>query len=348
MNEINNANQGGNKKIILWLFTGAIMVYSMVIIGGITRLTGSGLSITEWNVISGTLPPLNHDEWVESFEKYKQFPEYQKKNSGMQLGEYKKIFFWEYFHRLIGRTIGIVFIIPFLWFYFTRQLYKSLTRKLLIIFSLGGLQGFMGWYMVKSGLVNLPYVSHYRLSIHFFLALTLIVVILITALSEMGVKRVKSSTDAKLLLYLILLLTIVQTFYGTLTAGLKAGFGYNTFPDMNGEWIPASVVLFKPAWINLFDNGTMVQFLHRWLGITLFFVAGASLYYTYRTKKNTNLITGNLLLFLAITAQALLGIFTLIYKVPISLGVIHQGFAIIVVCTNIYLIYITRYKSIAD
>ena len=272
--------QNKTSKIVgHWLLLGALLVIAMVVIGGITRLTHSGLSIVEWKPISGTIPPLNEQDWMVEFNNYKTSPEYLKYNSHFSLDDFKSIFWWEYIHRLLGRLIGFVFLIPFLWFYLTKKLTdKKLFKHLIIIFLLGGLQGFIGWFMVKSGLVNRPSVSHYRLALHLSTALFLFGYILWTALPIIAPNSKKTRFIPKLYLKLKILLGLVslQIIYGAFTAGLKAGYIYPTYPKMGADWLPLSgIEAFNDLGIlSLVENPILVQFIHRWLGalVLLFFI----------------------------------------------------------------------------
>ncbi len=319
-----------NKAIVIWLLSGAILILVMVVIGGITRLTGSGLSIVEWNVISGTLPPLSDAAWQSAFEKYKQFPEYQKLNAGMSLQEFKHIFYWEYSHRLLGRIIGLVFILPFLYFLLTKKFTGWLLKRLLLILILGMAQGLMGWLMVKSGLVDNPHVSHFRLAAHLLLALTLIGVILFTA-ADLSTNNKTDTATPELRKPSILVLAgiLLQIILGAFVAGLKAGFSYNTYPLMNGEILPAHLLDGTLTFADLMENGVLMQFLHRWFAIAVLFLI---IWFWNKTlKSNAANNTKNLVSILLLTAfvQVGLGIITLVLAVPLSMGVIHQVVAAI-------------------
>jgi cytochrome c oxidase assembly protein subunit 15 len=343
-------NDLSKKRITIWLLCGCFLIFTMVVIGGITRLTGSGLSMTEWNVVIGAIPPLNEQQWQIAFEKYKQIPQFQKINYDYSLSDFKKIFFWEYLHRLVGRLVGIVFIIPFLWFYFSKQLDKAMVRKSLLLFALGALQGFLGWFMVKSGLTERTSVSHYRLAIHLITAFITYGFTLWFALeliydrvqqaslsdsqrsrlipkgnsaqAPSGIKGAGSKIIS--LTKFILVAVVVQIIYGAFTAGLHAGKIANTFPTMDGEWIPSGICAMSPLWKNVFENLLTVQFIHRIIAI-LIVVLIAVLF--FKTRKNhMNSLQKNALTFLivAVTVQFLLGVFTLIYSVPVALAVVHQ------------------------
>ena len=347
-----------NRGIVLWLFTGCFLIFTMVIIGGITRLTGSGLSITEWKLIRGTIPPLNEEQWNEEFENYKQIPQYREMNYDYTLNDFKKIYFWEYIHRLIGRIIGIVFLVPFLYFWFTRQLSKPLFNKLLFLFFLGGLQGFLGWYMVKSGLVNNIRVSHLRLAIHLITAFITFGFTFWVMLEIIPHKKTEPNTLTVTLRkasYLILILVILQIIYGAFVAGLKAGHIYNTFPKMGGEWVASSVSygIKTEGLSSLLNNISAVQFIHRSLAWILALIILFAWYYAKRKNNvsdksllSSNQLTGINFLMIAMLLQFLLGVFTLIYNVPIALGVLHQAGAFLLFSVVIYLIHCV--KRLAD
>ena len=349
-----------NRKIVLWLFSGCFLIFTMVIVGGITRLTGSGLSITEWKLIRGTVPPLNDEQWNEEFDNYKQIPQYREMNYDYTLSDFKKIYFWEYLHRLIGRIIGIVFLIPFLYFWFTKQLSKPLFNKLLFLFFLGGLQGFLGWYMVKSGLVNNVRVSHLRLATHLitaFITFGFIFWVMLDIIPHEKTNTNSLTINLRKASYLILFLVILQIIYGAFVAGLKAGHIYNTFPKMGDEWVAQSVpyAIQTEGIGSLFNNMSVVQFIHRtiaWLlSLTIIFIG-------YYAKRKNN-VSGNFLLsakqkhglnflMIAVLIQFLLGVFTLIYNVPIVLGVIHQVGAFMLFTVAIYFIHtVKRFEDLS-
>ncbi|MBI2279609.1 MAG: COX15/CtaA family protein [Bacteroidetes bacterium] len=314
-----------NNPIIIWLLTGCLLIFLMVIIGGITRLTNSGLSMVDWNPIMGFIPPMSDLSWNEAFDKYKQYPEYQLVNYHFTLDEFKSIFFWEYFHRLIGRVIGVVFLLPFIYFLIRKQLSKKLILQCLILFGMGGLQGFIGWWMVKSGLVKDPDVSHFRLAIHLITAFLTFAYTFWVALGLMY--EDKKTIDFKsltVILYFIFGVTVLQIIYGAFVAGLNAGFVMNTFPKMGDQWISDSVTALSPTWLNFVEGIGGVQFIHRYLaylvvGLIIYFVVRSRKYeLSVRQKKSTNI------LLYAVLFQFLLGVFTLILSVPVWLGVLHQ------------------------
>ena len=336
LNKIDNSR----KAIILWLLSGCLLIYLMVVIGGITRLTGSGLSITEWNVIMGIIPPMNQHEWQIVFEKYQQSPQFQKVNFDIVMNEFKSIFLWEYLHRLIGRVIGLVFIIPFFYFLCTKKIKKSLTRKLLLLFVLGGIQGFLGWYMVKSGLIDNPHVSHYRLAIHLITAFLTFGFTFWIALGLIYQKSPYSDSHPswiKNITHLIMLLVLLQIIYGAFVAGLHAGRVYTTFPKMGNEWIAEAVTASDPFWKNFSENLAGVQFIHRclaWLLAILIFslwLFSRNVVLTPSQKKGMNAL---LLIFVF---QFLLGVFTLLFAAPITLAVFHQTGAFVLFAATLFL-----------
>ena len=330
------------KQITIWLISACMLIFLMVIIGGITRLTHSGLSMVEWHPISGAIPPMNDSAWETEFEKYQQFPEYQKLNYGMTLSQFKFIFFWEYVHRLIGRLLGIFFIIPFTYFLIIKKLKPPLMKKLLFMFLLGGLQGLYGWYMVKSGLVDDPHVSHYRLAGHLILAFGLMAYILWTTLT-LNKERFIPSTDynkEKLqpVFNWIVAVIILQIIYGAFTAGLKAGYGWNTFPKMAGEWVPSNRLLpLSPIWKNFLEHTFTVQFIHRLLGWVLTMLIPGFWRYCKGFQLTLQQVKAVDWLLWAILIQFGLGVLTLIMVVPVWLGVLHQAGAVILFLTAVYI-----------
>jgi cytochrome c oxidase assembly protein subunit 15 len=320
----------------------------MVVIGGITRLTQSGLSIVEWKPISGIIPPLSEQDWMVEFNNYKTSPEFLKSNSHFSLDDFKSIFWWEFIHRFIGRLIGFVFLIPCIWFYVTKKITsKSLFRNLIIIFLLGGLQGFIGWFMVKSGLVNRPSVSHYRLALHLSTALFLVGYILWTALPIIAPRPKKTPFFPTLHKKLKILLGLVslQILYGAFTAGLKAGYMYPTYPKMGADWLPPSGIesFQNLGLVTLFEDPVLVQFIHRWMAVivVLFFLN----FFLSARKEDLSVLQKKCAKFLiwAIILQFSLGVFTLIYAVPVSLGVLHQLGAVVALVTLIIALY--SYKA---
>lgn len=318
------------KSIYYWLLTGCVLVYSMVMIGGVTRLSGSGLSIVKWDLWHGTLPPFNDADWNHVFDLYKQSPQFQKVNYDFTLADFKKIFWWEYIHRLTGRLIGVVFIVPFLYFFVTKKLDRVLFRRLLFIFLLGGLQGALGWFMVASGLQDNPRVSHYRLAAHLITALMVFGYIYWTALEYRRSSSLKASSTENIIppgfrfSIFLFLLVVLQIIYGAFVAGLKAGHFYNTFPLMGDSFLPDGSFSMTPWFSNLTENIGTVQFIHRLLAymVTLGFVYLWWKYGRTASDKLRERLIRYLLIIVLI--QFLLGVLTLLSSVNIYAALLHQ------------------------
>ena len=316
-------NELHKKIIVLWLLLGCFLIFAMVIIGGLTRLTHSGLSMVNWSIF-GSTPPASANEWDELFDKYKQYPEYQQINFNFTVAEFKHIFWWEYSHRLLGRLIGVLFLIPFIVFYFLKMLPQPLLKRLLVLLGLGAFQGLLGWYMVKSGLNHVPRVSHYRLAAHFGSALTLFGFTFWTALSLSQPKTVETTLASrdKRLSYGLFALVLLQIIYGAFVAGLKAGTICPTWPTMCGEWVHDAVFVLQPVWLNFIEGPAGVQFVHRTIGALLVCL---TLLLSFRAMKFPREIKNRFLMVLfVLIGQFILGIFTLINAVPLLLGVAHQ------------------------
>jgi len=318
-----------NRRVIIWLLTGSFLIFVMVVVGGITRLTESGLSMTNFKLISDALPPMNQAEWETAFDQYKQYPEYQKLNSHFTLEDFKGIYFWEWFHRLIGRVIGIVFIIPFLYFLIKKQLSGPTIKKSIILFILGGFQGFLGWYMVKSGLVDNPDVSHYRLAAHLITAFLTFSYTLWVALDLIFPQRKTIDKGIRNLIRAGMLVLIVQIIWGAFVAGLSAGLIHNHWPLMNeGAYMHTTVLIEHiPTWKNFIEGKSGVQFVHRNLAYLVVIMILAIWYKTRKISMSPLQGRGINMMVLLVFAQFILGVFTLIYAVPIWLGVLHQVFA---------------------
>jgi cytochrome c oxidase assembly protein subunit 15 len=332
-----------NKAIIAWLLSGCVLIFIMVVVGGITRLTHSGLSIVNWNLIMGTLPPLNEAQWQEAFEAYQQFPEYQLVNYHFSLQEFKSIFFWEYLHRLIGRVIGLVFIIPFAIFLIRKQFSRRLLWQCLVILGMGALQGFLGWWMVKSGLVKNPDVDHVRLAIHLTTAFLTFAVTFWVALEQMYPQRpVISHSGIRQWSLGLLVVLLVQIVYGAFVAGLNAGFILNTWPMMGDAWVHPAVFALQPWWANLIDGLAGVQFVHRYLA---YVAAGLALVVWYLARKrNLSLLQHRsvVAMVVMVVLQFLLGVFTLLYAVPVVLGVLHQAAAFLLLGNVVLVLFAFR------
>lgn len=329
------------RGVIIWLLIVCAFIFSMVVVGGVTRLTHSGLSIVEWQPIIGAIPPLTEAEWLRTFDLYKQYPEYIHHNQGMSLHEFKGIFYWEYGHRLLGRTIGLVFFIPFMIFWMRKKLDKPLLGKLGGAFLLGGLQGLMGWYMVMSGLVDMPRVSHYRLAAHLSLALFLLSYLfwIVLDLSNRPAPSVQSWPGVRKLALAATGLVCVQIIYGAFTAGLRAGWGYNSFPTMNGEWLPEAVSALSPLWLNFLENNAGVQFMHRWVGTLLLIVVAWLWSNTLRKPLSQGQKLSLHLLMLALIVQYGLGVYVLLKVVPIAGAALHQAVGCLVLLAAVTVNY---------
>jgi len=320
-----------NRQIAVWLFICCLMVYSMVILGGVTRLTGSGLSMVEWDPIFGILPPLDETSWNATFELYKQSPEYQKINVGMDLHGFKNIYWFEYAHRVLGRTIGTVYLLPFLFFLARRRIHRALAPKLAGMFVLGGLQGVLGWYMVKSGLIDNPHVSQYRLTAHLGLAILIYAYMFHVALGLWfgAEKRIPVSRRLRRAITLLTGLAFITILSGGFVAGLKAGHAYNTFPLMDGHWVPEVVFMQDPVWRNFFENIATVQFDHRLLATLVLISVCAVWAGTLRSPLTGQLRLGLHLLMATAVLQVTLGISTLLLHVPVTLAAMHQAGALL-------------------
>jgi heme a synthase len=323
-----------DRAIARWLLVCATLIFAMVILGGVTRLTGSGLSMVKWHPIHGVVPPLDEQQWMEEFSHYQQSPEFQKINRNMTLDGFKQIFYFEYSHRMLGRLIGLVFLLPFLYFFFTKRIKYGLTPKLLVMFLLGGLQGLLGWYMVKSGLVDNPHVSQYRLTAHLVSAIIIYGFIVWTALgllntdSRVAMRHSLHPGFRRTVHYLMMLL-VITIISGGFVAGLKAGLIFNTFPKMGNAWIPSDLMILSPFYLNFFENMITVQFDHRVLALT---TASLCLVYWLVSKAyNFDRATAHSfnLLGLMVVVQVSLGISTLLMHVPVWLGASHQAGALL-------------------
>ncbi len=315
-----------NKKVIYWLLTGCFLIFIMVVIGGITRLTHSGLSISNYKLISGTIPPMNDIEWQNAFNLYKQYPEYQKLNTHFTLQDFKDIYFWEWLHRFIGRLIGLVFFIPFLYFLIKKQLTKPTIKKSVLLLALGAFQGFLGWYMVKSGLVDNPDVSHYRLAAHLTTAFVTFAYTFWVVLDIIFPDKKQINKRFRNLIRVGLCVLFLQIIYGAFVAGLDAGFIHNHWPLMNESKFMHETVLIEqsPLYKNFIEGKSGVQFIHR---ILAYIVVAFVLIIWYKAKKiylTTYQSIGVNTLLLMVGVQFLLGVFTILLQVPVWLGVAHQ------------------------
>ena len=316
----------------VWLFGLCVLIFAMIIVGGATRLTDSGLSITEWKPILGIVPPLGEGAWAEAFAKYRQIPEYELVNKGMSLNDFKTIYWWEWAHRFLGRIIGFAFLLPFLFFWLTGVISRQLWPKLIAMFVLGGLQGALGWYMVMSGLVERVDVSQYRLAAHLCAAVLIFGYIFWVAkrLQPQYLKTVSGAGAVKVSAVVLVAGVFLQIALGAFVAGLDAGQGYNTWPLMDGAFIPQGLGAMSPGYLNLFENALTVQFDHRMLAYLLVVWALVHAVLTGKRFGTGSVTLGAGFLFLSMLIQAVRGIVTLLAKVPVGLGLIHQAMAIFV------------------
>ncbi len=321
------------QPVAAWLLVCCLLVLAMIVVGGVTRLTHSGLSITEWQPLVGSLPPLNDADWQVVFEKYKLTPEFRLVNHDMTIEGFKQIFWWEYAHRLLGRLIGLAFLLPLAWFWARKRIDRPLAWRLLGIFILGGLQGAMGWYMVMSGLVDNPRVSHYRLTAHLALAFAILAAMLWTALGLLYPQRRLGDTlpDRSLARMSKWLTAIIgyMVVTGGLVAGVRAGLAYNTFPLMNGKFFPLESFLMEPLWMNFFWNMAAVQFDHRFGAWVLAALVPIFWLRAVFGSIDTRTRIAATLLLLMFAAQATLGIYTVLLRVPIWLAALHQCGAVL-------------------
>jgi cytochrome c oxidase assembly protein subunit 15 len=315
-----------NKKVIYWLLIGCLLIFIMVVVGGITRLTHSGLSISNYKLISGTIPPMNDMEWQEAFNLYKQYPEYQKLNNNFTLQDFKDIYFWEWLHRVIGRFIGIVFLLPFLYFLVRKQLSKPTIKKSIVLLALGAFQGFLGWYMVKSGLVDNPDVSHYRLAAHLTTAFITFAYTFWVALDLMFPKKKQVKTHLRNFIRIGLTVLILQIIYGAFVAGLDAGFIHNHWPMMSeGKLIHETIYIEQdPLYKNFIEGKSGVQFIHRTLAYIVVILIVAIWFKARKTEITNYQHKGINTLLILVGLQFILGVFTILLSVPVWLGVAHQ------------------------
>lgn len=354
---ISDSPTRSSRPVAIWLLVGVAMIIIQVLLGGITRLTGSGLSITEWKPIMGALPPMNEHDWNIAFEKYKQIAQYKYLNFHFTLADFKFIFFWEWFHRLWARLLGVVFIIPFVIFIIQKRFKKEMIRPLLILFLLGALQGLVGWIMVQSGLEDseLVYVSHYKLAIHFILALGLLVYTLWFALELLvphGQYTYNKSLK-KFMGWLTALLTL-QLVYGAFMAGLKAATAAPTWPSMNGRWLPGDTSTYGErqfgAISRLFDHPIMLHFIHRNIAYLITILVVAWTWQAYKQKGSNIFRKTRIWPLLLVLMQVMLGIFTVLYSINthtfLWLGVAHQFVAMLLLTSFVWFLYIIRSRPV--
>ena len=334
------------RAIRFWLFAVAALVFAMVLVGGATRLTESGLSITEWKPVTGVVPPLSEAQWHAEFQHYQEIPQYRALNSVMSLDAFKAIYWWEWTHRLLGRLIGVAFLLPFLWFLWRGWIGPRLRGRLWLIFGLGALQGAVGWWMVASGLADRVEVSQYRLATHLMLACVIYIAMLWTATQLGNGDRADAErrgagegvpSRLRISAIALLILVLAQIYLGALVAGLRAGYIYNTWPLIDGGFVPHATRLFSasPLWRNFFENPLTVQFDHRMLAYTIWICTLWHAIDAARTAGKGGALTGALVLAGAVTLQAALGIWTLLAVAPLSLSLLHQAMAMLVLTAAI-------------
>ena len=347
--------QRSSKWVAIWLFVGVGMIIIQILLGGVTRLTGSGLSITEWDVITGTLPPLNEQQWIEQFNKYKRTPQFLILNADFTLQDFKFIFFWEWFHRFWARLIGVVFAIPFIIFLFQKRFKEDMIKPLIILFLLGALQGAVGWIMVASGLTgDAIYVKPTRLMLHFILALGLLCYTLWFAL-QLSVPEEKRLVNKALKNFTVVLIAVLvmQLGFGALMAGHKAATAAPTWPDINGAFVPGGMFSFRDGLLNLIENKITIHFIHRSLAYILFLLILFWTWKVYKVKGSSLFIKSRWLPFLLVCLQIILGIFSVITSVRIIpnhwglfewVAQLHQLFAMFLLLSLVWMGYLLKSK----
>ena len=335
------SSESSRRLVALWLIAICILLALMVVVGGATRLTNSGLSITEWRPVTGAIPPLNSEIWQAEFEKYMRTGQYQRVNRGMSLEEFKAIYWWEWGHRLLARLIGIAFLLPMLWFLITRTLGRNLIRRLIMIFALGAAQAVVGWYMVQSGLADRTEVSQYRLAGHLGLAFIIIGLTLWTALDVLCPITQPALKGLRVATPILMASVFLQVILGALVAGLRAGYRFNTWPLMEGEFVPRGARALSPIWRNFFENPATAQFDHRVLAYLVFIgVLVAWLVWRSSAEKRTKRALDAMLGLVSV--QFLLGIWALLAVVPIALGLLHQAGALLLFASTVNLMHCVR------
>lgn len=338
-----------HKHIIYWLLTGCFLIYIMVVVGALTRLTHSGLSITDWSFM-GSVPPLNDGMWQERFAKYQQSPEFQKVNFTMTLAEFKPIFLWEYIHRMIGRIMMYVFAVGFVYFLIKKKITRNMWPAFVLLFFMGAMQAVIGWWMVYSGLQKQPAVSHYRLATHLMSAFTLFAFTFWFALRLIFPKEKAEETEGKKLNSFVLvffLVLVVQIIYGAFTAGyaegdntkIRPGHIYNTWPKMGDSWMPEQVYMKESFLENILENPSGIQFVHRTLAVLVVLLVGFIWNKSNKLKLSNQQNLGVTLLVYGVTIQFILGVLTLLYNVPVIMGALHQSGAFFLFLSSIYLIF---------
>ncbi len=333
---------GSRRAVAIWLLACSALVFAMVVVGGVTRLTRSGLSITEWQPIIGTLPPLDAAQWNDAFAKYQLTPEFRKVNHAMSLAEFKGIFWWEYFHRLLGRVIGLAFLGPYLVYLLRRRIPPGYAAPLAGIFALGAVQGALGWFMVQSGLVDDPRVSQFRLTAHLGLAFVIFAAMLWTAMSLLAPAREETASALRRGAIAVAALVFAMALTGGFVAGIRAGLAYNTFPLMNGRLVPPEILQLEPWWRNFFWNMATVQFVHRWFAAALALAVMALAWRVWRAAASARARRGATWLGAMLVVQVTLGIATLLLVVPVPLAALHQAGAVLLFGLALHLAHALR------
>lgn len=336
MTQLNPTQATNDKLIARWLLTCAVVIFGMILLGGVTRLTDSGLSMVEWRPLMGIIPPLSQADWQDLFLKYQQFPEYQKINLGMTMSEFKVIFMYEYLHRVLGRLIGLIFFIPFVYFYFSRRISPRLLPKLLLMLVLGGCQGLMGWYMVKSGLVDVPHVSQYRLTAHLGLAIVIYGFIIWTVFGLIN-KPCDQPSGLGKPACILSALVFLMILSGGLVAGTKAGYAYSTWPLMGDSFVPAGLYAMSPAWLSAFENITTIQFNHRIFAYIIALLLISFSVFALRKNISSNVRIGIYSMLFLLVVQITLGISTLIFHVPVAIAAAHQMGAVALLTATLFI-----------
>ena len=319
----------------LWLYAVCVLIFIMVIVGGATRLTDSGLSITEWKPILGAIPPLSAEDWEIALEKYRQIPEYQEINRGMSMADFQFIYWWEWGHRFLGRFIGLFVLAPLVFFWVTGRLESHLKPRLLVLFALGGLQGFIGWWMVKSGLVDRVDVSQYRLAVHLTLACIIFAYTLWLARALAPHSDEYADHSVTTMAPLVVLAVLLQIFLGALVAGLDAGLAFNDWPTMDGALIPSDMWIQDPFWVNLFENPKTVQFIHRMTAYAVVVLVFLQMLMALRSGSGETHKRRTIVLFAVVLVQAAIGVATLVLHVPLSWALVHQGGAVVLLAASV-------------
>jgi len=335
LNNLTPSQQQYDRQVAYWLLLCAVVIFGMILLGGVTRLTDSGLSMVDWKPIKGIIPPITQADWQAMFAKYQQFPEYQKTNFTMTLEEFKPIFMYEYLHRMLGRFIGIIFVLPFLFFYFTKRIAHGLTPRLVVMLLLGGSQGLLGWYMVKSGLVDNPHVSQYRLTAHLGLAVFIYGFIVWTVLDLLAPK-LSHPKHLKRFSYTLSSLIFLMILSGGLVAGTRAGIPYPTWPLMGDSFIPPGLYSLTPFWLSAFEDMLTIQFNHRMFAYLIVVLVVTFAYKALKSDLNGPLKVAIYCFLILLVAQVTLGISTLIFYIPVPVAAAHQVCAVALLTASLF------------